>query len=171
MPSRPTSSKRNAAQTARSDSQKRFPQVPWPVRSVVIAVGALIVVLAALPIAMVVNPDPYTESIVRAEPNLPPDQLGFAHTVAITFTVAVHAVFALVVSWLTAKTWRGRRWARVSLTVTMLLGLLSSVRSAQDGPAFFLPVVAGDLILVAIIILLWAPGSARRFFAAGRTTT
>ncbi|GGD88395.1 hypothetical protein GCM10007269_33910 [Microbacterium murale] len=139
-----------------------------------LAVLALVVVLVALPIAMFLDPQPYAASIERSEPALGAAAVANAlQTVRISTAVA-HGVYAVVAVWLTVNVLRGRNWARITLTIVVAGATLNSVTSALAGPEYYLPVIVGDVLHVAIVCLLWFPRRVREFFtrqriARGRT--
>lgn len=142
--------------------------VPSALRWLTATIGALLVVLAVLPVTMTVNRDGTRESILRNEPSLDPGNLEFAVDAALWYTAVAHVLYGAVAVWLTVKVLRGRTWARVTLTVVMVLASLNSLDSASAGPEYYTAVIAGDVLHVAVIALLWLPRPVRDFFAARR---
>jgi hypothetical protein len=147
--------------------QKPAPDaLPAGLRWLTVAIGALVVVLAALPVSMTLDRDGTRESILRNRPSLEGDSLEFALNATLGYTAAAHALYAVVAVWLTVKVLRGRTWARVTLTVAMVLASINSLDSAQAGPEYYTAVIAGDVLHVLVIALLWLPRPVRQFFAA-----
>lgn len=145
--------------------------VPGGIRCVAVGLALLVVLLVALPVLMVVNPAAFAGSIMRANPSLSPAELDFALTAAIALTAISHAVYAGLAVWFGVMTLKGRRWARIALTILMVAGTLNSLESMRAGPEYFWWAVGGDLIHIAIVGLLWLPTSVREFFAAHRPGT
>jgi hypothetical protein len=141
---------------------------PRPLRWLGVVLGVLVVVLAALPIMMALDTDMTAGTITREDPSLSGPQLDFAVTAAIVYGAALHAVYAAVAVWFGVAAVRGRRWARIALTVLMVLATANSVDSASKGPEYLWWAIGGDVIHLAVIGLLWLPRSVRRFFAAHR---
>lgn len=142
--------------------------IPRPLRWVGVALVVLVVILAALPIVMALDPATTAESITRNDPSLTGTRLDFAVTAAIAYGAVVHAVYAAVAVWFGVKTLKGRRWARIALTVLMVAAAANSLDSALAGPEYLWWAIGGDVIHVLVIGLLWAPRSVREFFAARR---
>lgn len=132
------------------------------------AIGALVVVLAALPIVMSLDTEGTRASILREKPDLAGSDLDFATNAVLVAAAAVHALYAVAAIWLARKVLRGRRWARIALTVLMVLASINSLYSAEAGPEYYVWVIAGDLLHVAVLALLWIPRPVRDFFAAQR---
>ena len=144
------------------------PDAPATLRWLVAVFGALVVVLIALPVLMTVDRGFVTESILRGDPSLTGDQLQFAVGASLAFSWGLHVVYAAVGLWLVVKVLVGRRWARIALTVLMVLATANSIDSAMQGPEYYGWVIVGDVLQVAIIVLLWAPRTTRDFFARHR---
>ncbi|PSL00049.1 hypothetical protein CLV63_102175 [Murinocardiopsis flavida] len=151
--------------TARPDGSRSRP-VPAPLRWTRVCLALLIVILLALPVVMTLDPDPYIDAIARENPSLDDGELRFAYTLALAMTYGVHVPFAAVLWWLVVKTLRGRRWARVVLTLALAVAILHGFVSAAAGPEYYPAVIAGDVVMVAMIALIWIPASVRAFFAA-----
>ncbi|HIT76752.1 MAG TPA: hypothetical protein IAA98_14325 [Candidatus Avipropionibacterium avicola] len=149
------------------------PTLRWLI-PVVIGYG---IVLALLPLQMVLWPDGVIESVRRQEPGLDPYWQAMAVRLAIAQAALIHAVSLGLAIWFTVKVLRGRRWARIALTVQMLLSIPESLYSATSGATFVPHVIASNCFHVAILGLLWVPASVRSFFrrpsdraGAGRTS-
>lgn len=141
---------------------------PAALRWLALAVLGLVIVVAALPIAMLMGPEPYRTSIERGEPGLGAAAVADALQLATASTAIAHAVFAVVAVWLTVKVLQGRNWARIALTIVIAGATLNSVISALAGPEYYVPVIAADVLHVAIVCLLWIPRSVREFFTHER---
>jgi hypothetical protein len=142
--------------------------VPAALRCVGLALAVLVVVLAALPILMAVDPATTAGSIARKDPSLSASDIEFAVPAAIAMAAALHVVYAVVAVWFGVKALKGRRWARIALTLLMVGATANSVDSLTAGPEYFWWAIGGDVIHVVVIGLLWLPSSVRDFFAAHR---
>lgn len=142
---------------------------PRSVRALVVALVALIVVLLVLPVVMTIDRDSTGDSILRKDPSMTPAELDVGITVVLVYTWAMHVVYAAVATWLVLKCLKGRRWARIALTLLMVIASLNSLSSAAAGSQYYWPVIAGDVIHLAVIALLWLPKPSRAFFAAHRS--
>jgi hypothetical protein len=143
--------------------------VPGALRCVMVALAALVVVLAALPVLMALDPASTVESIARNDPSLGPAELDFALTAAIAYAAILHVIYAAVAVWFGVVSLRGRRWARIALTVLMVAATLNSVDSALKGPEYLWWAIGGDVIHIVVVGLLWIPAPVRGFFAAHRS--
>ena len=142
--------------------------LPPPLRWLRVALALLLVLMVALPVLMTVDRGFVVPSIQRDDPFLSGDDLDFAVTVTLAFTWAVHFVYGAVAVWFTVKALRGRHWARIALTVAMVVATLNSLDSAAAGPEYYWAVIPSDVLQVGIVVLLWLPRSSRAFFAAHR---
>lgn len=150
--------------------QRSFLVVPRPLRWLVPLMIGYGLLLVALPVQMALSPEALAETVRRRDPSLTPEWVEFAVLVALLQTVVLHAVSLAVAVWFSVKAVRGRRWARIGLTVYVLLAALSSLGSASAGVSYLVHVIATNVIHVVLLGLLWLPGSVREFFAApGRT--
>jgi hypothetical protein len=150
------------------DSGAGTPHPPPALRWVLGVFAALVAVLIALPVLMSVDRDFVTTSILRSDPALDGERLQFAIGASLIFSWGLHLVYAAVGAWLVIKTLRGRQWARVGLTVLMVLATANSVDSAMKGPEYYGWVISGDILQLTIVALLWLPASTRAFFARHR---
>ena len=144
---------------------------PAALRWVMILLVALLAVLAVLPVMMAVDSGTTIETILRENPALGPAGLDFAFAATIAYAAVLHLVYGAVAFWLGWKAVRGRRWARVALTVVLVLATLNSIDSATSGPEYFWWAIGGDVIHLAIIGLLWIPAPVRAYFAAHRAAS
>lgn len=143
----------------------RVPRAMWGlVAGMVIAT----VLLVALPVTMIVDRGGTQEAIRADQPNLDPAHLDFAFYAVIAFAVVLHALDVVLTVWFGLKAMRGRQWARIALTVTLVVLTIGSLFSAAAVPTYLWAVIPGDGIHILMLILLWAPPSVREFFAAHR---
>lgn len=150
--------------------QAARPVIPAPrlLRWLVPVIVVYVALLVALPIQMAIDRDALAESIVANTPDLNPDWLGFAVVGSVLYAAVLHGVDAVLAIWFTAKVLRGRQWARIALTIYLLIALPASLISAAAGHEYLIYVIPSDLIHVAILVVLWLPQSVRQFFAAHR---
>jgi membrane protein YdbS with pleckstrin-like domain len=65
------------------------------------------------------------------------------------------------------QTLKGRRWARIALSVFLIVATVASFASWSAGLQFQWSVIATDALHVLMIALLWLPGRSRRAHPAG----
>lgn len=141
---------------------------PVALRWLVAGVICGVILLVALPLVMAINRDYTAEAVMQNNPNLDPAHLGFAVNASIAYAAVLHAVDVVLTIWLVIKVLQGRRWARIALTVYLVVATVGSLYSAAAGVQFLWAVIPSDGLHIVMLILLWAPASVRRFFAAHR---
>ena len=142
--------------------------MPAVVRWLVPAVAVGVVLLVALPAVMALDRDFTARAILRNNPGLDPANLDFAINAVILYAVVLHAVDVILSIWLVIKVLQRRQWARIALTVYLVVATAGSLYSAAQGTQFLWAVIPGDTVHVAMLALLWVPRSVREFFAASR---
>ncbi|TDE60448.1 hypothetical protein E1295_01025 [Nonomuraea mesophila] len=142
--------------------------VPAPLRLLVPAAIVLVAVYVALPLLMAIDRDFTGASVMRGNPGLDPAHLDFAINAAVTYAVVLHALDVVLVIWFVLKALKGRHWARVALTVYLIVATLAGFVSAAAGSEYYWAVISADVIHLVMIAALWLPASARAFFAAHR---
>lgn len=144
-------------------------EIPAPLKWLVPAVAMGVLLLIALPVAMVIGRNGFLlDSVIANDPTRDPRYLDFALNAAIIYAVVLHAVDVVLSIWLTVKLLRGRNWARIALTAYLVIATFFSLYSAAAGSAYLWAVIPGDSIHVIMLVLLWAPRSVREFFARSR---
>jgi hypothetical protein len=83
-------------------------------------------------------------------------------------SLVFHLLFAALYAWMAFKIRAGRSWARIALTVDLVLGTMASAVSFSLSPMFRVLIPIGDLLQIAIVALLWLPPASREHFAVGR---
>jgi len=151
-----------------ASTQAAATRVPRPLRWLVPGLLGLIVLYAALPIVMMLDREFLGASIMRNNPDLDPAWLDRSVTDAIIYTVALHAIDIVLATWFVVKSLQGRNWARIALTVYLVLATLLGMISVAAGPEYYWAAFGADAIHIAMIVLLWVPRSSRRFFATRR---
>jgi hypothetical protein len=141
------------------------PVVPPPLWWLVPGLVGLIALYAALPIVMMLDRDFLAASIVRNTPDLDPAWLHWAVDGAILYTAVLHTVDIALATWFVVKSLQGRRWARIALTVYLVLATVLGMISVAAGPEYYWAALGADAIHILMIVLLWAPRSSRSFFA------
>ncbi|SDS00138.1 hypothetical protein SAMN04489812_0571 [Microlunatus soli] len=109
-------------------------------------------------------------SVLRSRPDLPPAHRGFAFAAVIGYTAVFHGVAVVLVAWFTAKTWSGRRWARIALSSYLVTASVLGLLSATADTPFLIVVVVTDAIHLIMLGLLWLPPSVRSYFQSGRAS-
>lgn len=126
-----------------------------------------IVLLVGLPVAMWIGRDGFlSESILAQDPARTERQLEFAIWASILYAAVLHAVDVAVTIWLMVKLWQGRQWARIAMTLYLVIATAGSLYSASKGDSYLIAVIPTDALHVMMLVLLWAPRSVRAFFAA-----
>lgn len=165
-----------AARTQPTPDQARVPATPGfasprPLRWLVPIIFIYVILLVALPVQMVVQNDALAETIKRDQTDLDAAQLELAVGASIIYSAVLHAVVAGLVIWFTIKVLRGRQWARIALTVCLLIAAAGSLISATVGGMYLYYVIASNAAHLAVLTLLWLPPSVRRFFAEQRASS
>jgi hypothetical protein len=142
--------------------------MPAVLKIVITGVGALVLLHLAVPVVMLANKAGLRADTSAANPALTPAQLDAAVVVAIAAAVVFHLLFCAAYTWFGVKAARGRRWARVALTITLVLSTLFSAVSWSSSSMFHTLVIVSDLLQVILIGLLWIPSSARGYFELNR---
>lgn len=153
---------------APTHSRGDLPEAPAPLRWLVVGIGASIVLLVGLPVLMLVRREELIASIERTTPGLSPEWMGWVVVFVMGYSVVLHLVDVILLVWLTPKVLRGRQWARVTLTVYLVIATAGSLYSASQGGMYLAVVIPTDVLHVIMAMLLWAPPSVRSFFAAHR---
>ena len=149
------------------DATEGAPVPPTPLKWVLAGVIGGVVLLVGLPLGMWIGRDGFlTDSILANDPTLNAQQLQFAVWASILYAVVLHAVDVALTIWLMVKVWKGRQWARIALTVYLVIATGASLYSAGAGASYLLVVIPTDALHIMMLVLLWLPRSVREFFAA-----
>lgn len=148
-------------------TRPRPPRALW-----VMFAGAMVsnVLLIALPIAMAVNGDHTRRAIAVDQPGLDAAAMEFAFHAVLTYAFVLHGINVVLNTWFGVTSLRGRGWARIALTGYLVVAFVGGLFSAAAVPDFAWLVAVSDAIHLAMLFLLWVPGSVRRYFAANRRT-
>jgi F0F1-type ATP synthase assembly protein I len=140
---------------------------PQPVRLAAIGVFVL-ALLNLVGIAVAVGSrSRIVDQLHKSSTQLTDSQLNTAATISIAFSVVISVLFAVLLVWLGVKTLAGRNWARVTVTVLLVLGLLSGLYSLvrSGGPVALVLDLITLVVSVAVLVLLWGPAAARAYYA------
>lgn len=159
--------------TTQAYCQKQAASTPLPppaaLRWLVVGVAAGVVLLVALPVAMMIGRDGFlAESIVQNDPSLDPRQIEFAINASIIYAAVMHAIDVVLTIWFVVKVLQGRQWARIALTAYLVIATFGSLYSAASGTAYLWAVIPSDVLHLVMLALLWLPQSVRTFFASHR---
>lgn len=144
-------------------------RAPAALRLLVVGVGVSIVLLVGLPILMLVKKAELTASIEQQTTGTLSDEwMGRVVVFVMIYSIGLHLLDVILLLWLTPKVLRGRQWARITLTAYLVVATAGSLYSASIGGMYLAVVIPTDLLHVIMVLLLWAPPSVRRFFAAQR---
>lgn len=140
-------------------------KLPPPLWWMRIVVGVVLALFVALPVVMTADRASVVDSILRDDPSLGGAALEFAIAAILAYTWILHAIYIAATLWFTIIALRGRRWARIALTVTMLTATVGSLVSIAAGSEYYWAAIPTDILQVVIIIMLWLPKSSRVFFS------
>ena len=157
--------------TAGSTVGRHSPPLPAPaaLRWLVVGIGASILLLVGLPVLMVIKRTELVTAIERETPGtLSEEWMSWIVVFVLAYAIVLHLVDVILLLWLTPKILRGRQWARIALTVYLVVATAASLYSATMGGMYLAVVIPTDVLHVLMATLLWAPPSVRRFFAEHR---
>ncbi|GAB3481700.1 hypothetical protein [Nocardiopsis coralliicola] len=144
-------------------------RAPAPLRLLLVGIVASIVLLIGLPILMLINQADLVAAIERETAGtLSGEWMDRVVLFVMVYSIVLHLLDVVLLVWLTPKVLRGRNWARITLTAYLAIATAGSLYSAGMGGMYLAVVIPTDLLHVAMAVLLWAPPSVRRFFAAHR---
>jgi len=138
--------------------------VPAPVRW---ARGLLVLVALShvvVPVVLWARQDVLRDEIAAQHPDFGADEVARSAGIAVTSGAVFHGVLLVVCLLLAWKLVHGRPWTRRLTTVSQLLSVVFSVFSWSSSPMFHLVIPLVGAVQVAVVVLLWAPPAARRFF-------
>ena len=146
------------------------PPAPRALRWLVVGVVASIILLIALPIVMMIDQAGLRAAIEEdTGGSLDPEWKDWVLVATIVYAVVLHLVDVALLLWLVPKVLRGRNWARITLTVYLIVATYFSLYSATQGTMFLWAVIPTDILHVLMIGLLWIPASVRRYFQSQRS--
>lgn len=145
---------------------------PRPLRWLIVGVVVSIILLIGLPIAMLVDREGLEAAIIAdTDQPLGPGWLDRVVVFVIVYTIVLHLVDVILLLWLVPRILRGRPWARIVLTIYLVVATAFSLFSATKGGMYLAVVIPTDIIHMIMLVLLWAPPSARRFFSPESSST
>lgn len=143
----------------------RRPVPPAPLQWLTVSLVVVVALYIALPIAMALDREATTQSILVDRPSLSARELEFAIGAALLYSAVLHAVDIVLATWFVIKVRARRRWARVALTIYLVFVTLASYISWTEGPQFFWAVLSTAAVHLVMLALLWIPASSRGYFA------
>jgi hypothetical protein len=129
----------------------------------------LLAVVAAshvmVPVVMWGRRSTLRDQIASRQPGFGPAEVAQSADIALVSAAVFHGLLLVLCALLVWKLATARPWTRRLTTVSQLLSVVFSVVSWSSSPMFHavIPVIGAMQILV--VALLWAPRSARAFFA------
>lgn len=163
IPSRIVSKQRKPAESAPEPEQPSAVRPPAPV---VVAFWIWIASAVLSLVFAVITPrqkSAIVDALTKAKPpNIAPNQYDQYATILITTTIVTLVIFAALYVFFAYKVRSGRNWARMTLTVLMIIGV---AYDAYTGT--LLSSGVGLLISALAVILVYLP-SANAYFAARR---
>lgn len=125
-----------------------------------------IVGLIGLPVTMMINRSATLTSIRNRRPDLEPDEVAIGFLMAVGTAALLHTIAVVLLLWLTAKALRRRPWARVGLTILLIVMSVLGLGSAAASPLFLAVVIGTITVQLVMLGLLWLPPSMRKLFPA-----
>lgn len=111
------------------------------------------------------------DSLEKSDPDYTQSEFDAFFTISITIAVIVSVVSVALWLWMAWKNGQGRSWARVVATVLGGLSLLSALATIAAGSATGVSIavtLAGVLLAVVILVLLWRKESSDFYAARSR---
>jgi hypothetical protein len=130
-----------------------------------VLLAAVAVSHLVIPVVMGVNQSTLRDQIASQHPGFAAVEVGRSVDLAVAFGAAFHGILLVLCTLLVWKLTTARPWTRRLATVSQALSLGFSMVSWSSSPMFHavIPIVGAAQILV--VALLWAPRTAREFFA------
>ncbi|GAA1551973.1 hypothetical protein [Brevibacterium picturae] len=151
----------------RADTAASLPpsRAPRPLRWLVVGVVASIALLIALPIVMMIDQAGLRAAIEEdTGGGLNPEWKDWVLVATIVYAVVLHLIDVALLLWLVPRVLRGRNWARITLTIYLVVATYFSLYSAAQGAMFLWAVIPTDILHVLMIGPLWIPASSRQHF-------
>lgn len=139
--------------------------MPAALRITIAALSALVLLHVAVPVMLLAGRASLRDDTLAAHPDFRPDQLDAAVVVTLAAAAVFHLLFCAAYIWFGWKLARGRRWARIALTITLVLATLFSVVSWTSSSMFHAAIIASDVLQIVLMGLLWLPPSVRVYLA------
>ncbi|MEQ0557592.1 hypothetical protein ABJI51_00820 [Amycolatopsis sp. NEAU-NG30] len=142
--------------------------VPKPVRAAQVLLALVALAHLVIPVVMTARRDTLRDAIAAGHPDFAAAEVARAADLAVVSGAVFHGLLLVLCLLLVVKLAGGRPWTRRLATVSQLLSVVFGAVSWSSSPMFraVVPVVA--LAQLAVVILLWAPATARTFFTAAR---
>ncbi|MFD8497189.1 hypothetical protein [Amycolatopsis sp. NPDC059657] len=140
-------------------------RIPAPIQSargllVAVAISHLVV-----PAVMAAKPDALRAQIAARHPGFPAAEVARSADIAVASGAVFHGVLLVLCALLAWKLATGRPWTRRLATVSQLLSVVFSAVSWSTSPMFHAVIPAVGAAQILLVALLWAPRTARDFFA------
>jgi len=143
------------------------PQIIWAVRCLIAFVVLNLIVIGLL----LTHGGEIAATIQQSNPSWSPGQVAaFASSIVIGSS-SVHLIFTALTVWLAFMIRRGRRWARLVVTLVLLLNLVIGIFvfvSPIAGTTQQVVNVISALLKLTSIGLLWFPQPSRAYFAQSK---
>ncbi|UOQ83530.1 hypothetical protein [Gracilibacillus salinarum] len=140
--------------------------MPAPLRLFLPILIVLELLYASIPAIMIMNLDFLRTVIVQSKPTLSNKDIEFAVPIVGIFVAGIHTLFIGLTIWLSVMIRSRGKWARVGLTLVLLIATLGSFASWTAGPMFYGIIIVTNIVHVILVGLLWLPQSVRNFFSA-----
>ncbi|WP_188455743.1 hypothetical protein [Virgibacillus oceani] len=135
-----------------------------PFRWLVLILVILIILYAVLPTMMIINPEFLRGEIIHSQPELSNNAVEFAIVAVSIFAAGIHAIFIGLYIWLFIMMWKRRNWARITLTILVILAAAGSLASWTAGPAFYSIIIITNVVHAILIGFLWIPRIVNNYF-------
>jgi hypothetical protein len=143
-------------------------RIPASVQSARVLLAAVAVTHVVVPVVLAVNQSSLRDQIASQHPDFTAAEIAKSTGIAVVSGAVFHGVLLALCVLLVWKLATARPWTRRLTTVSQLLSVVFSFVSWSSSPMFHIviPVVGAAQIL--IVVLLWAPRTARKFFEVPR---
>lgn len=143
----------------------RVPRALWGVLG---CAAISCILLIALPVVMILDRSGTSAAIAADQPGLDANGLDYAFYSVVGFALVLHAISVVLMVWFGLKVIKGRVWARIALTIALVVFTVGSYFSATAVPGYLWAVIPSDAAHLVMIILLWVPRPVRDYFVAHR---
>ncbi|MFI1990021.1 hypothetical protein [Actinoplanes sp. NPDC020271] len=145
----------------------RVPRSPSPIRAARVLLALIALSHLAVPIVMQVDRGVLHDEIASRHPGFGATAVTRSVDIAVTSAVVFHGVLLVLCAVLIGKLRTAQPWTRRLTTASQLLSVAFGAFSWSSTPMFHAVIPVIGAVQLVTVVLLWAPRSARAFFAEG----
>jgi hypothetical protein len=146
----------------------RTSDVPKTVQAARVLLVLIALAHLVIPAVMGARQDSLRDQIAASHPEFGAAEVARSAHLAVVSGAVFHGLLLVLCVLLAVKLATGRPWTRRLATVSQLLSVVFGVVSWSSSPMFHAVVPAVATAQLAVVVLLWAPATARHFFTAAR---